>query len=292
MTKPAPASNPKKILVADDDRALRGMLSAMLERAGFNVTAAADGAEALQHMKFRKFDLGLLDVWMPQMTGLEVLARLKDKPGKPKVIVMTGDNTPETLLNAVRQQAYQYINKPFSAKALVEMVERAVAASSSGPPIEVLSARPEWIELLVPCEREAAERIQEFLHQAKSDLPEEVRDSVGQAFRELLLNAIEWGGDLDPNQKVRISCLRTRRMILYRIADPGRGFRFEGLTHAAVTNPPDDPIVHLHAREQKGLRPGGFGILLTRAVVDELLYNEAQNEVAFIKYLDGSEQKT
>ena len=286
MIKAAPPSNPKKILVADDDRALRSMLSAMLERAGFNVTAAADGAEALQHMKFRKFDLVLLDVWMPQMTGLEVLARLKDKPSKPKVIVMTGDNTPETLLNAVREQAYQYINKPFSAKALVEMAEKALAASA-GPPIEVLSARPEWIELLVPCEREAAERIQEFLMQAKSDLPEQTREAVGQAFRELLLNAIEWGGDLDPNQKVRISCLRTRRMILYRIADPGRGFRFEGLTHAAVSNPPDDPIVHLHAREQKGLRPGGFGILLSRAVVDELIYNEAQNEVAFIKYLNG-----
>jgi CheY-like chemotaxis protein/anti-sigma regulatory factor (Ser/Thr protein kinase) len=288
MTTIAPPSRPKKVLVADDDRALRNMLSSMLERAGFSVTGAADGAEALAHIKLRKFDLVLLDVWMPRMTGLEVLARLKDTPGKPKVIVMTGDNTPETLLNAVREQAYQYISKPFSAKALVEMVERALAASAAGPPIEVLSARPEWIELLVPCEREAAERIQEFLHQAKSDLPEEVRDSVGQAFRELLLNAIEWGGDLDPNQKVRISCLRTQRLIFYRIADPGHGFRFEGLTHAAISNPPGNPIEHLKARDEKGLRPGGFGILLTRAVVDELLYNEAQNEVAFIKYLDGS----
>lgn len=280
------AAPSKKILVADDDRALRNMLSSMLERAGFSVTTAGDGAEALAHMKHRKFDLVLLDVWMPQMTGLEVLARLKDRPGKPKVIVMTGDNTPETLLNAVREQAYQYISKPFSAKGLVEMVERALAATSAGPPIEVLSARPEWIELLVPCEREAAERIQEFLMQAKSDLPEEVREAVGQAFRELLLNAIEWGGELDPNQKVRISCLRTKRMIFYRIADPGRGFKFEGLTHAAVSNPPDSPIEHLQVRDQKGLRPGGFGILLTRAVVDELIYNEAQNEVAFIKYLD------
>jgi CheY-like chemotaxis protein/anti-sigma regulatory factor (Ser/Thr protein kinase) len=280
----------KKILVADDDRAVRNLLSTMLGRAGFAVTEVADGAEALAHMKHRKFDLVLLDVWMPNMTGLEVLARLKDKPGKPKVIVMTGDNTPETLLNAVREQAYQYVNKPFSAKGVVEMVERALAVSSAGPPIEVLSARPEWIELLVPCEREAAERIQEFLMQAKSDLPEEVREAVGQAFRELLLNAIEWGGELDPNQKVRISCLRTQRMILYRIADPGRGFRFEELTHAAVSNPPEDPIVHLRVRDEKGLRPGGFGILLTRAVVDELLYNEAHNEVAFIKYLDGEKK--
>ena len=142
------------------------------------------------------------------------------------------------------------------------------------------------MELLVPCEHAAAERIQSFLMRLKGDLPEPVRESVGQAFRELLLNAIEWGGQLDPNRKVRISFLRARRMLLYRIADPGPGFRFENLSHAAVSNPEDNPVGHLAMREQKGLRPGGFGILMTRAMVDELLYNEAQNEVVLIKYLD------
>jgi anti-sigma regulatory factor (Ser/Thr protein kinase) len=50
--------------------------------------------------------------------------------------------------------------------------------------------------------------------------------------------------------------------------------------------PPDDPIGHMKVREEKGLRPGGLGILMTMSLVDELLYNEAQNEVVFIKYLD------
>ncbi len=117
-------------------------------------------------------------------------------------------------------------------------------------------------------------------------MPEDVRERVGQAFRELLTNAVEWGGKLDPNQKVRISCLQARRMLLYRIADPGTGFHFEGLEHSALENPPDQPWQHLEAREAKGLRPGGFGILMVKAVVDELLYNEAQNEVVFVKYLD------
>jgi hypothetical protein len=58
------------------------------------------------------------------------------------------------------------------------------------------------------------------------------------------------------------------------------------LQHAAISNPPDDPIRHMNVREEKGLRPGGLGILMTMSLVDELLYNEAQNEVVFIKYLD------
>jgi anti-sigma regulatory factor (Ser/Thr protein kinase) len=75
-------------------------------------------------------------------------------------------------------------------------------------------------------------------------------------------------------------------MLLYRIADPGQGFRFEGLAHSALANPPDRPTEHMAVREEKGLRPGGFGLLMTRQMVDELLYNEAQNEVVFVKYLD------
>ena len=64
-----------------------------------------------------------------------------------------------------------------------------------------------------------------------------MRESVAHAFRELLTNAIEWGGKLDPNRKVRISCVRTKRMLLYRIADPGEGFDIDGLRTPPSPNP-------------------------------------------------------
>ena len=73
---------------------------------------------------------------------------------------------------------------------------------------------------------------------------------------------------------------------MYRIADPGSGFNIDDLPHAAIGQPPDDPIAHMHVREAKGLRPGGFGLMTVRASVDELLYNEQRNEVVFVKYLD------
>ena len=117
--------------------------------------------------------------------------------------------------------------------------------------------------------------------------PTETRDSVGLAFRELLLNGIEWGGHLNPAQKVRVACLRTRRMLLYRIADPGQGFTFDELSHAAVQH--DGLGVDCSrsvVRNAKGLRPGGFGLMLIRAIADELIYNERKNEVVFIKSLD------
>jgi anti-sigma regulatory factor (Ser/Thr protein kinase) len=131
-----------------------------------------------------------------------------------------------------------------------------------------------------------ADRIQSFVMHLDAKLPEDVREAVAQAFRELLTNAIEWGGKLDPNRKVRISCVRAKRMLFYRIADPGKGFDIDGLRHAAISNPEGDPIRHLIVREEQGLRPGGFGLAMTRSLVDELIYNEARNEVVFVKYLD------
>lgn len=276
---------PRRVLVVEDEPSIRLLIGKILSGAGFRIAEALDGHEALERLSHHSFDLVLLDVWLPRMSGLEVLTELRRRGSKQRVIVMTGDPAPETILHAVREQAIQYISKPFSAQELLDVIEKALA-SPAPPEIEVLSAKPEWVQLLVPCQKEAVDQIESFLIGLESNLPLEVRQSLGQVFHELLLNAIEWGGKFDPDLKVHVACLRTKRMILYRIADPGAGFRFDALTHAAVGSANQDALDHLKVREEKGLRPGGFGILMSRFLVDELVYNEKQNDVIFIKYLD------
>jgi DNA-binding response OmpR family regulator len=273
-----------KILVAEDDPQVQELVGTLLDQAGYSVIRALDGAEALDRLRREYFDLLLLDVHMPRLGGLELLGDLRQCLAPPRVVVMTADSSPETVLEAVRGGAYQYLTKPFDPSTLVEVV-RAALAVPAPPPIRVISACPNWVELLVPCTIEAADRVQSFLDALEADLSVEVREAVGKAFRELLLNAIEWGGKLNPRDTVRIACLRTSRLLLYRIADPGPGFTDAGLTHAALSNAPDHPTDHERVREQKGLRPGGFGILMAKAMVDEILYNEAHNEVVLLKYL-------
>jgi CheY-like chemotaxis protein len=277
--------HPAKILVADDDRTTRFAISSMLKSAGYTVTAVKNGVEAMRNIQQGSFDLAFLDIWMPELTGLEILARIRAAESHPKIVIMTSDNTPETLLRAVREQAYEYMTKPFPPKEAVEVAQRALKDDAS-PPIEIISAKPHWLELLIPCTREAAERIQSFLVRLETDLSDDLRNTIALAFRELVLNAVEWGGKLDPNRKVRIAYVRSSRMLLYRVADPGSGFSFENLAHAAVGQPENQPIAHAAVRDDLGIRPGGFGIAMTRAIADELLYNEAQNEVIFIKYLN------
>jgi len=273
------------ILICDDDATTREMLAGILKPNGYTVSTVNDGQAALKALKKKKFDLLLLDVWMPRMSGLDLLNHLQKESEIPKIVVMTSDQTPETLLGALRGRVYQFIAKPIEPEMLLELVRDAVAAVPECPAIEVLSAQPHWVELLVPCDRSVVSRVQSFLVRLESDLPSELRESVGFAFRELLNNAVEWGGRLDPNLKVRISFIRTKRMLMYRIDDPGPGFRMEELAHAAVNNPEDDPLAHTRAREEKGLRPGGLGIMMTQQMIDELVYNEARNEVVLVKYL-------
>ncbi len=286
MSTPAAVTG-RRILLVDDDRGLRHALSAMLRGAGHDVVAAGDGPEALALCARDAFDMIVVDIGLPSMSGLEVLERVRARPNPPIVIVMTADDTPETLLAAVKRQAYRYVRKPFPPNEIVEVIEGAVAsAQAAGLSIEIVSARPEWLEVIAPCALEMADRLHSFVMQLGADLPEPIRESVAQAFRELLTNAIEWGGKLDPSRKVRISCVRAKRMLLYRIADPGEGFDLSRIRHAAIPNPSDDPLRHIDVREEEGMRPGGYGLAMTRSLVDELIYNEARNEVICIKYLE------
>ena len=275
----------EKILVVDDDRTTRHVLQKVLAGAGFGASIAKDGMEALDILQKRRFDLLLLDVWMPRMNGLDLLARLRSRKTRPRVVIMTSDDAPGTLLEAVRQQAFRYVHKPVEARALLETVRETLRAPEPVP-IEVISARPEWVELIVPCTRDAAEQIQPLMAHLDTDLAPKLRETIAYAFRELLLNAVEWGGKLDPSRKVRIAYLRAKRMLMYRIADPGSGFDIANLPHAAIGRTNDGPIAHMEVREEKGIRPGGFGLLMVRNSVDELLYNEKHNEVVFVKYLD------
>jgi two-component system, OmpR family, response regulator len=233
-------------------------------------------------------------VMMPKMDGLEMLSRLRAHNQDLRVIVMTALSAPEAALSALRDQASDFLTKPFDLPQLLASVKTVFELEPRDIQIEVLSARPEWIELRVPCDIAAIDPLERLMSQLKTDLPPLTRETVTYAFREMLRNAIEHGGKNDPRQFVEVGYLRSPRIILYRIKDPGEGFTIESLyrdegTIAAFLNPEDDPLQHARVREEEGIRPGGFGILIARDLVDEMIYNEKHNEVILIKYLNGNQ---
>jgi len=169
------------------------------------------------------------------------------------------------------------------AKADGTMTQTLAACLAAG--VEVVSLLPEWVELRVPCDLAAISPLQELVKQLEAGLSPEVGEAITYAFREMLCNAVEYGGHLDPTALVEVRLMRLKRAFICRIKDPGDGFDPSTLDHAAINNPNDNPVRHAFVREEKGLRGGGFGILLACRFVDDLVYNQRHNEVVFVKYL-------
>jgi anti-sigma regulatory factor (Ser/Thr protein kinase) len=201
---------------------------------------------------------------------------------------MTGQSTAEAVIRAFRNKACDFLSKPFNVDDLRDAI-RAAMDRSAECHIEVISSKPDWIEIGVPCDLAAVEPIQRFLFELQPNLPKDTREAISAVFRELLNNAIEHGGKCDRTKQVEVKYIRLKRAIMYSIKDPGEGFDLASIKHAAFSNPVGEPFRHLEVRQQKGLRPGGYGIMLASQVIDELVYNEQHNELVFVKYLSEEE---
>ncbi len=277
---------PRRLLIVDDDPSIHELVQAMLADARWEAYSASNADEALAHLETNSsYDVFLVDILMPGMDGLTLLGRLRFRYPNIPVVIMTVKNTPEHVLGSLRREAAAYIGKPFSRDALLTTLHNALSASVDGDDIKVLSDKPNWISLQIRCRLATADRLAQFVRELPSDLDPELREQIATAFRELLMNAVEHGGHLDPNKTVDLSYIRTARTIVYYIRDPGEGFSMDTLAHAAIANTAEEPMRHLQLRSQMGIRPGGFGLLMTKSFADELIYSAKGNEVILIKYL-------
>jgi CheY-like chemotaxis protein/anti-sigma regulatory factor (Ser/Thr protein kinase) len=285
-----PAPPPHRLLIVDDDPSIHELVQAMLVGANWQADCASHGEEALARLEAhtleaRSYDILLVDILMPGMDGLALLGLLRSRYPRIPVVIMTVKNTPDHVLGSLRRDAAAYLSKPFSRDAFLSTLQNALSASAPGDDIKILSDKPNWISLQIRCSIATADRLTQFVRELPSDLDSDQREQIANAFRELLMNAVEHGGHLDPEKTVDLSYIRTARTIVYYIRDPGEGFSMDTLAHAAVANTPDDPFRHMELRRQMGIRPGGFGLLMTKNFADELIYSAKGNEVILIKYL-------
>jgi two-component system, OmpR family, response regulator len=152
--------------------------------------------------------------------------------------------------------------------------------------IQVRSSSPGWLSFHVAPDLAVKDRVIRFLRsEMEKDLSAELAEELALAMDELLSNAIEHGCKTVPQCGVELTYIKTPKVILFQTRDAGPGFSMERVPHAAFNNPPGDPLHHTQFRVRKGLRPGGFGIMLVRQIADELIYNETGNEATLIKYL-------
>ena len=116
---------PVDLLVVDDDHEFRETLNSRFGNRGFQVQCAANGEEALGLAARRTFDVAIFDMMMPGMSGLELLKRFKAQHSDCEVILLTGQGTIETAVEAMKQGAYDYLQKPFPLKDLEVVAAKA-----------------------------------------------------------------------------------------------------------------------------------------------------------------------
>ncbi len=129
----------QRILVADDEESIRWVLAKSLGKLGYLVELAATGDQALAMLRDKNFDLAVLDIKMPGLSGLDLLSRIhEERPGLP-VVVMTAESTMNNAVEAMKRGAYDYLTKPFDLEALDAIIlkaNRAGAATSEASGVE------------------------------------------------------------------------------------------------------------------------------------------------------------
>jgi CheY-like chemotaxis protein/anti-sigma regulatory factor (Ser/Thr protein kinase) len=281
----------RSALVVDADQNLKDILVSVLKPGIWAIQYVATNNAALKAAKGRSFELVITSERTSGQEDVELLRKIRAVRPHTRMIILAHESTSDNVLAAMRDHAFSYFSKPYSPDQLAQMIQLATEVPAWDDGIELQSATPEWIRLEVRCQPRTADRLLQFMKEI-TDLPGTERENVGMAFREILLNAMEHGGGFDPNSYVQVEYVRARRMVSCRISDPGPGFTLDEITHAAVANPANDPLHHTKVRDELGLRPGGFGILLAQHLVDQVIYNQNGNEVLLIKYLDQPETKT
>ena len=115
----------KRVLIIDDEKNMRHLLKAMLEKDGYVIVEAMDGVEGLQHLERSSFDFVLCDIKMPRMDGMAFLKRARKSHADKTYVMMSAYGTVETALEAMKEGAYDYISKPFKGDEVLLTLKKA-----------------------------------------------------------------------------------------------------------------------------------------------------------------------
>lgn len=274
----------RKALIVEDEKELAELLAEHLRIWGFEPTLMLEGRHVVEWVRKNRPSVILLDLMLPDIDGYSICESLKlDRETNLIPVIMTTAMTDqEDKVHGLQVGANTYLTKPFTAETLNNAIQNAL----------------NWLDDLKTNGTEGEIR---FHLQSDTHYLEELNHLLGSLFlfsgltqqqvkqmttavRELGTNAIEWGHQRKSDRIVTVDYRIDPTKITIDIKDTGPGFDPSNMAHAAY---PEDPVGHMMVRESLGIREGGFGIMMSRGLVDEMSYNDKGNEVRLIKYFSA-----
>jgi two-component system, OmpR family, response regulator len=270
-------------LIVEDEPELAELIAQILRLRGIEAEVLHHGAPAPAWVREKRPALLLLDLMLPDRDGYSVCEEVKldRKTNLTPIVMVTARARHEDRVKGLAVGANEYVTKPFTIDQLNAAIDRALA----------------WREELCKCGAEGevhfelksdARFLEELNHMLASlflysGLPADSIRQLTTAIREMGMNAIEWGNRKQLDLVVAVTYRVEKDRVVIVIKDTGPGFDPHNVPHAAD---PEDPVKHMDVRDELGLRAGGFGILMTRGLVDELEYNDCGNQVRLVKYFN------
>lgn len=277
----------KKILVVDDEPHIRKVISDVLGKVkNYKIEKAVDGQDAIETLRKENynFDLVITDMMMPKKNGYELICDIKKECPKVASIVLTAHKNDSNVITCLEIGAFDYVLKPISVDKLLQTVRRAMERKErfvgDDENFTVKKELEGWIELTAPTDFEYVERFQKFTSLLGNvPLSPDDREDIRVAIDELGQNAVEWGNKDDRSKQIKLSyCMFNDRMV-FKIEDEGEGFCPETLRDPSI-----DPLQHILKRMEEGKRAGGYGVYITKKLIDEVVYNDKGNIVILTKY--------
>jgi two-component system OmpR family response regulator len=270
-----------RALIVEDERDTGQILAEHLRHWGYEPTILTEGRPAIPWIRQHQPSFVLLDLLLPDADGFQICETLKldRETNLIPIIMVTALSGDDERVRGLQVGANRYLTKPFTANDLHRAIQDALS----------------WQDDL---KRRGTDGEIHFHLQSDTQYLDELNGLLGSLFlfsgltqsqvkqlttavRELGTNAIEWGHQNQVDRIVTVVYRIDPEKITIIIRDTGPGFNPSKLPHAADT---EDPVKHMMVRETLGLREGGFGILMSRGLVDSLEYNDMGNEVRLIKY--------
>jgi anti-sigma regulatory factor (Ser/Thr protein kinase)/CheY-like chemotaxis protein len=277
--------NQQRVIAIRPEPALVTVLNSVLNPRYYEVECSAGNVDTVRRLRSRAFDVVITDPSTSVDEDVALSLELRSIRPEIKTILLAPEATHHDLLDAIRADVFACFTPPFDHQEIASMTASALAAENWDHAIQVVSGSAHWLTLRVSSHLLTADRVVRFMTELQSGVPDETRDLLIAAFRELLVNAMEHGAGFDKDKVVEVTAARTSRAIVYHFKDPGAGFDRRDLAQAAASSSREAVIAATMHRAEAGMRPGGFGMLIVNRVADELAYNEAGNEVILIKHV-------
>ena len=245
-----------RILVVEDEQALRSFLVPRLQREGWQVEAVSSGAQALASVQERRPDLVVLDIGLPDLSGLQVCQELRRLPGYLPVLMLTGLDSRDDELRGFAAQADDYVTKPVEPDMLVARIRALLRLAAANRGEQSLTLGDVEVDLRARAARRDGQDL--GLSRREFDLLAFLLEHPGQVFGKTQLLAHVWGSDADASTHAvtaRMSALRARvepnpNRPRYLLTRPGVGYYLQ-----LPDSDTDPPIAHGDAVRQAGTRP-------------------------------------